>query len=257
MKKFICIFFVIITTLLTSTVAFAHPGRTDANGGHWNRSTGTYHYHNGQYAGRKQIPSDSYDDDYPSVSYIKPQSTSTSEFETKIKKLEDLVNSYKNNYKKLSDKNNDLLFKMTKLHKEITKLQEENTSLLENKSIQDAKIDNLSREIYLLQKSLEKSNDNTKFIAIALGILILILIFTTVIFAKKAKCSKLAYKSVMNDYKLAVEKHKSVLSELNYVKYTYRKEKSDLTNKLNKQIPMTSQLHSDYNLDIIKQEDED
>ena len=24
----------------------AHPGRLDANGGHWNRSTGTYHYHN-------------------------------------------------------------------------------------------------------------------------------------------------------------------------------------------------------------------
>lgn len=27
--------------------AFAHGGRTDANGGHWDRKTGTYHYHNG------------------------------------------------------------------------------------------------------------------------------------------------------------------------------------------------------------------
>lgn len=26
--------------------AFAHSGRTDANGGHWNRSPGEYHYHN-------------------------------------------------------------------------------------------------------------------------------------------------------------------------------------------------------------------
>lgn len=26
---------------------FAHSGRTDSNGGHWDRSTGTYHYHSG------------------------------------------------------------------------------------------------------------------------------------------------------------------------------------------------------------------
>ena len=25
----------------------AHPGRTDSSGGHWNRSTGKYHYHHG------------------------------------------------------------------------------------------------------------------------------------------------------------------------------------------------------------------
>lgn len=28
-------------------VVFAHSGRTDANGGHYNRSTGEYHYHHG------------------------------------------------------------------------------------------------------------------------------------------------------------------------------------------------------------------
>lgn len=27
--------------------ALAHPGRTDANGGHWDHKNGTYHYHNG------------------------------------------------------------------------------------------------------------------------------------------------------------------------------------------------------------------
>lgn len=26
-------------------LAFGHPGRTDANGGHYNRKTGEYHYH--------------------------------------------------------------------------------------------------------------------------------------------------------------------------------------------------------------------
>lgn len=29
--------------------AFAHSGRTDSSGGHWNNSTGTYHYHCGGY----------------------------------------------------------------------------------------------------------------------------------------------------------------------------------------------------------------
>lgn len=34
--------------LLALTVpAYAHPGKTDANGGHYNRSTGEYHYHHG------------------------------------------------------------------------------------------------------------------------------------------------------------------------------------------------------------------
>jgi hypothetical protein len=35
--------------LFSSLIAqvFAHPGRTDENGGHTNRSTGEYHYHHG------------------------------------------------------------------------------------------------------------------------------------------------------------------------------------------------------------------
>jgi len=35
---------VMITTMLS-----AHSGRTDSNGGHYSRSTGEYHYHNGGY----------------------------------------------------------------------------------------------------------------------------------------------------------------------------------------------------------------
>jgi hypothetical protein len=32
---------------MSYSVVSAHPGRTDSNGGHWNRKTGTYHYHSG------------------------------------------------------------------------------------------------------------------------------------------------------------------------------------------------------------------
>lgn len=44
MKKMLAILFCFI---LVFTCAAAHPGRTDANGGHWDHSTGEYHYHHG------------------------------------------------------------------------------------------------------------------------------------------------------------------------------------------------------------------
>ena len=45
---------IICATLFCALVitAYAHSGRTDANGGHWNHSTGEYHYHTGEYAGK-------------------------------------------------------------------------------------------------------------------------------------------------------------------------------------------------------------
>lgn len=43
-----CVPFIAIFALLAvAFAALAHPGRTDANGGHYNRKTGEYHYHNG------------------------------------------------------------------------------------------------------------------------------------------------------------------------------------------------------------------
>lgn len=33
--------------ILISLLAFSHPGRTDANGGHYDRKNGGYHYHHG------------------------------------------------------------------------------------------------------------------------------------------------------------------------------------------------------------------
>jgi len=39
----------IATIFLISTLATAHSGRTDSSGGHYNRSTGGYHYHNSGY----------------------------------------------------------------------------------------------------------------------------------------------------------------------------------------------------------------
>lgn len=44
MKKFLLFVFALI--LISSLTCSAHPGRTDKNGGHVNKATGEYHYHN-------------------------------------------------------------------------------------------------------------------------------------------------------------------------------------------------------------------
>ena len=47
MKKKAVFLFILIILLLIPVLSFAHPGRLDSNGGHYDRSTGTYHYHDG------------------------------------------------------------------------------------------------------------------------------------------------------------------------------------------------------------------
>lgn len=44
MKKIVLLFVLFISVV---SCCFAHSGRTDSNGGHYNRSTGEYHYHHG------------------------------------------------------------------------------------------------------------------------------------------------------------------------------------------------------------------
>lgn len=44
-KRFMA--FIFAGLIVASSASFAHSGRTDANGGHWNRKNGTYHFHNG------------------------------------------------------------------------------------------------------------------------------------------------------------------------------------------------------------------
>lgn len=47
MKKFTSVIFTFIIFYLSLNIAFAHSGRTDYSGGHYDRSTGEYHYHHG------------------------------------------------------------------------------------------------------------------------------------------------------------------------------------------------------------------
>ncbi len=48
MKKcFLIICIAVVCSLLLAVFASAHPGKTDSNGGHHDKSTGDYHYHHG------------------------------------------------------------------------------------------------------------------------------------------------------------------------------------------------------------------
>ena len=49
----------LLISLVCIASVFAHPGRTDSNGGHWDRKNGTYHFHTGEYAGRSSSGSSS------------------------------------------------------------------------------------------------------------------------------------------------------------------------------------------------------
>lgn len=55
MKRKIFLVIIIIFTSI-GTYSLSHSGRTDGYGGHYNRSTGTYHYHDGSYSGEYTAP---------------------------------------------------------------------------------------------------------------------------------------------------------------------------------------------------------
>lgn len=50
---------VLLAIMASTALLEAHSGRTDSSGGHYNRSTGEYHFHDGRYAGRQQVKSTS------------------------------------------------------------------------------------------------------------------------------------------------------------------------------------------------------
>lgn len=47
MKRFFIPICLVLVAFSSVVIAFAHPGGTDGNGGHYDRSTGEYHYHHG------------------------------------------------------------------------------------------------------------------------------------------------------------------------------------------------------------------
>lgn len=89
MKRFIsiCITVAIVLCCTVPVVIFAHSGRTDAYGGHWDYSTGTYHYHNGG-SSSISVSDDSYHEKQELKNTIESLETENDELKDKIAILE-------------------------------------------------------------------------------------------------------------------------------------------------------------------------
>lgn len=127
MKKTIIAIFIIVISI--ATLSYAHSGRTDSYGGHYNRSEGTYHYHSGKYAhsGDYTAPIEEgghliEDDDTLRVAEDSPADTITSnninttssntnELEKRIivkdKRIQELKNDIVNKEEKIKDLENE------------------------------------------------------------------------------------------------------------------------------------------------------
>ena len=92
MKKILPSFVLLCLCFALCIPVWAHGGRTDANGGHWDHSTGTYHYHNGGNTGGNSNNTNNSNNYKPYIpttptidSYEKPIETETIVTSTKDK----------------------------------------------------------------------------------------------------------------------------------------------------------------------------
>ena len=60
MKRFAS-FLLFLSLAFTALTSFAHSGRTDFSGGHYNRKTGEYHYHNGGHRSTLPVTRETFD----------------------------------------------------------------------------------------------------------------------------------------------------------------------------------------------------
>lgn len=112
MKKAFKIFLIVLSTIIiisgSCVVVFAHPGKTDSDGGHFDRSTGEYHYHHGYPAHQHENGSCPYDFDKNEKSnyyndYDSEDSSIDFDSIRDKAKIKDLVNEYLNDYERLNN----------------------------------------------------------------------------------------------------------------------------------------------------------
>lgn len=124
MKKISIILFLLI---FFSGVTYAHQGRTDSYGGHYDRSTGTYHYHSGQYAGTGEYTKPvergglkiNYENDEDSLSGLEvildSEPTEIDNLNTEIKTLKQDIQEKQNTIEKLMSEVNEKKDKIEQL----------------------------------------------------------------------------------------------------------------------------------------------
>ena len=145
MKKICIIVFLILFIL--PCIAYAHKGKTDEYGGHYNNSTGTYHYHSGEYA-------------------------ETGEYTAPIEEDGTLIPDENT----LKDGSGDLVIKDTS-DELISSQQNEINSLQQQIYAKQDTIGNLTEQLDERQEKIEQLESNQLSLFIAFAIILLIAIY--------------------------------------------------------------------------------
>lgn len=121
MKKIKFIIILITITFTVPAISYSHSGRTDSNGGHWDYSTGTYHYHNdGSSVINKDYTFAGNDDD---DEYINTLREENSNLQDKVSSLQEEINNYKYDLKDSGFNSiNDLDNKIDELESKISNM---------------------------------------------------------------------------------------------------------------------------------------
>lgn len=132
MKKIVLFSFFIL--IIASTSIYAHKGKTDKYGGHYDRSEGTYHYHSGKYKGTGDYtaPVEEGGKKIDELKEVKQEvklndSDDEEYYNNKIKELEDKIES-------LQTENNNNKEVIEEKDREIEKKDEEINTLKNNEN---------------------------------------------------------------------------------------------------------------------------
>lgn len=104
--------------LLVTVENFAHSGRTDSNGGHWDYSTGTYHYHN-------EETNQDLDNEETEMIF-----TDTTDYTGQIESLKTQVESLEEDVRKKESLIDDLEIELEEKENQVYDLEEEKYTLL-------------------------------------------------------------------------------------------------------------------------------
>lgn len=174
----------IVIIILGSCVAvFAHPGKTDSNGGHFDRSTGEYHYHHGYPAHQHENGTCPYNKKSTTTEKAETFATIIVEDNTKSDnsneidydslrnkaKINDWVQEYLNNYEKLNNYYSSARQQISKTNTYDTELYSNFSSLnkkviasLPNykKYISDDKYNEIQKQTKLYKNFLDNNSPN-------------------------------------------------------------------------------------------------
>lgn len=102
MKKRVTILLILIISI--TTISLSHSGRTDSSGGHYDSSTGEYHYHNAELVSNEENYIVSKDDD---------ESIEINRLNQKIEELQSQIDTQEENIETLNnqidEKDNEIL----------------------------------------------------------------------------------------------------------------------------------------------------